>query len=219
VRLPTFIEAANASIRQCAKLVQADALLKRRAGKDDPQAWKPIDRFIETLGQEPLVVSQLVRDRLLAEVGGGDPSLVRAGARPAVLMDITAALKVGIEMFGPGGFASHELQMMADTFFTTTFEMIDLLEQPWWQSRDRLTAMMDRINMGGPEMEGPRQILINPVKFGETMAQAEAACGAAADPFTGKPLLRKGDVLYSVGPDGVDNGGDPALDVVVPRVR
>ncbi|MBB6053488.1 hypothetical protein [Armatimonas rosea] len=35
------------------------------------------------------------------------------------------------------------------------------------------------------------------------------------DPFSGKPLHWKAPVLYSVGPDGKDNGGDPQKDIVL----
>lgn len=35
-----------------------------------------------------------------------------------------------------------------------------------------------------------------------------------ADPFDGEPIRRQGGLLWSIGPDGVDNGGDEDSDVV-----
>ncbi len=203
-----------AKLMKAGRFLDAKARLLEAEGKDSAGIRRVHGRLADSLADEPILISQLVRCLQVREAGCSAES-VRSQVRPMLMLDLAAAVQYGLRELPEGTLGTSELRAMATHYFDCMAQLEALLAKPYYEARDGLLALQDRIQHSGPEGEGSRMMMPGVVNLAAAFAAAEAALKPELDPFSGKAFLRRGDVLYSVGKDGVDNGGNPELDLIV----
>jgi len=207
-----------ARMMRAGDLLAAEAWVRRRAGADDRDSAVALGRLADSLQQEPLLVSQLVRSLLLSRSGVGDPESMRPVLARVMEMEVASAMAGGFDALGQGDLRDPRVRAMAEHYVETMREASALMTRPWHESRAALEELFrTRIEPSDWRGDASRQLLPAFWRVVDVVARAEAARGPAVDPFSGKPMVSRGGVTYSVGPNGVDDGGDAKLDIVLRR--
>ena len=116
----------------------------------------------------------------------------------------------------PEVLALPEERVAMEGYVRTLAEAADLMSRPWYESHAALLSLVERWEQTKTPSIGLLDSLKDLVGFTESLARLEARKSPALDPFTGRPMLERSGRRYSVGPNGIDDGGDPYLDVLVP---
>ncbi len=203
-------------VMQGMKLLESDAFLLARRGDDSAASKLAMQRLGDSLAGEPILISQLVRNVVLQHAGQGDPATLRPILKQVMMMELAAGIDWGMQQVAAGREASPEIVAMAEHYIESMREASALFPRPWHETREAWKALLARVTTGDWRADGSRMLLPAFDNVADRIATTEAMLGAPLDPFTGKAYLKRGSVTYSVGPNGIDDGGDPKLDVVVP---
>lgn len=203
-------------VMKAAKVVQAELALKGARGQEPGDAWQTLGALAESMREEPTLISQLVRYSVLQRGGGGDPESFRPILRDVMYAEMTAAIHYGQTELPWGSLAVPEVRAMAEYYFEFVVDAADLLQRPFHEIHAPLAEFMrERVENPAPEAQGVKMLAPSLGRIIERVAQAEILCGARLDPFTGKAFLERDGARYSPGPDLVDDGGDPAKDILL----
>lgn len=203
-------------LRKAAKALDVEAAVAAAKGLDAEGSRRTLAKLADSLKDEPVLVSQLVRCSCLQEAGGADPATLRPIWRDVMYAELTAAIHLGQTEMAWGSLALPEIRRMAERYLDFVAESADLVVRPWHENHVALEELLRRtVDSDDPDMEGVRYLAPSFAKITTSVARAEARCAPPVDPFTGRAFLEKDGVLYSPGPDLVDDGGDPEKDVVL----